>query len=125
MSPGPPSPARRTLAVAATGLAAAIGALIIGEYELVGFTPYVAGLLFGLAVAEVELTVGRDARVPAAVTAAVLAAAGWLWAAWISSGRGVAPFPIGGWLGAVVAGVVGFGWVRWSGTRGASKRPEA
>jgi hypothetical protein len=113
------------LALAATGLAAAMGALIIGEYELVGFTPYVAGLLFGLAVAEVELTVGRDARVPAAVSAAVLAAAGWLWASWISSGQGVAPFPIGGWLGAVVAGVVGFGWVRWSGTRGASKRPEA
>jgi hypothetical protein len=123
MSPGPPSPVRRVSALAATAMTAAIGALIVGEYELVGFTPYVAGMLFGLGVAEVELTVGRDARVPAAVAAAMLAAAGWVWAAWISSGQGVAPFPIGGWIGAVIAGAVGFGWVRWSGARGGSKRP--
>lgn len=121
MSLGPPSTARRLAALAATVLTATIGALIVGEYELVGFTPYVAGLLFGLGVAEVELTVGRDARAPAAAGAAALAAAGWLWAAWISSGQGVAPFPIGGWVGAVVAAVVGFGWIRWSGARGGGK----
>lgn len=110
-------------ALAATALAATIGALIVGEYELVGFTPYVAGLLFGLGVAEVELTIGRDARVRAATAAALLAAGGWLWAAWISSGQGVAPFPLGGWVGAAVAGAVGFGWVRWSGARGGGKHP--
>src|SRR5579864_847812 len=121
MPPGPPSTLRRMAALAATVAAAALGAVIVGEYELVGFTPYVAGLLFGLAVAEVELTVGRDARVPAAVAAGVLAAAGWLWAAWISSGEGVSPFPIGGWTGAAVAAAVGFAWVRWSGVRGGTK----
>lgn len=123
--PGPPSVARRIAAVTATAAAAALGALILGEYDLSGATPYIAGVLFGLAMAEVTLTVGRDARVWAAAASAALAVAGWMWAAWISSGQGVAPIRLGEWLGAVVAGVVGFAWVRWSGKRGGSSRSDA
>jgi hypothetical protein len=111
--------------VTLTAAAAAFGALILGEYDLSGATPYIAGVLFGLAVAEVTLTVGRDARVWAAVMSAALAVGGWLWAAWISSGEGVAPIPLGAWLGAVVAALVGFGWVRWSGKRGGGRTSDA
>jgi hypothetical protein len=122
--PGPPSIARRLAAVILTAAAAALGALILGEYDLAGVTPYVAGVLFGLAIAEVTLTVGRDARVWAATMSAALAVGGWLWAAWISTGEGVAPMRLGSWLGAVVAAVVAFGWVRWSGKRGGTSRAE-
>jgi len=125
MHPGPPSVARRIAAVTLTAAAAALGALILGEYDLSGATPYIAGVLFGLAIAEVTLTVGRDARLWAAMTSAALSVAGWLWAAWISSGEGVAPIPLGAWLGAVVAAAVGFAWVRWSGKRGGSSRSDA
>ena len=45
--------------------------------------------------------------------------------AWISSGQGVAPVPLGAWVGAALGGLVSFGWVRWSGTRGLGTRPPA
>jgi hypothetical protein len=125
MAPGPPSLSRRIAGLSVAALAAALGALIVGEYELVGFTPYIAGLLFGLAIAEVDLTVGRDNGLGSAIGTAALTAAGWLWAAWISSGQGVAPFPLGGWVGAVVGAGVAFAWVRWSARRAPSTSPDA
>jgi hypothetical protein len=119
MAPGPSSPsatpARRALAIAATVLTGVLGALIVGEYDLHGFTPYVSGVLFGLVAAEVELAIGRDAGRLSAAVVGVCAAGGLGWAAWISSGRGLAPVPWGAWLGVAIAAVVGFGWVRFSG----------
>ena len=97
--------------------ASAFGALVLGEYDFSGATPYVAGVLFGLAIAEVALTIGRDAGLPVALLSAALAMAGMAWGAWISSGRGVAPIPVGAWVGGALAGAAGFAWVRWSGRR--------
>ena len=105
---------RRVLAIVATLLTGAVGALIVGEYDFHGLTPYVSGVLFGLVVAEVDLAIGRDTSVGSAAAVAVGAAGGLAWAAWISSGRGVAPVPAGAWLGVAIAGIVGFGWVRMS-----------
>jgi hypothetical protein len=113
------------VALIVAAAAAAFGALVLGEYELVGLTPYVSGVLYGLAVAEVALTIGRDGgRLPAALCG-VLTAGGMAWGAWISSGQGVAPVPLGAWVGAALGGLVSFGWVRWSGTRGLGTRPPA
>ena len=114
---GHPGPVRRVVGMVATLLTGVLGALIVGEYDLHGFTPYVSGILFGLVAAEVALAIGRDNGIGPAAVVAVAAAGGLAWAAWISSGRGVAPIPLGAWLGVGLAAVVGFGWVRYSGRR--------
>jgi hypothetical protein len=98
---------RPALAVVVGAATAALGALILGEYEFKGTTPYVAGVLFGLVVAEAVLTVARRGRRRFAVAAAAESAGGLLWAAWISAGRDWDYVPAAAWvavaLGAVVA----------------------
>ena len=95
------------LGALAGAVVAAIGALVLGEYELVGLTPFVAGPLFGLAVAE-AVTWASGSRGPVAgITAAVLGAAGMVWAGWIDSGEGIDPMPVLVWPGAVLAALTG------------------
>src|SRR5687767_3656416 len=55
----PRSSMRPALAVVAGAAVAAFGALILGEYEFRGTMPYVAGVLFGLVVAEAVVGVAR------------------------------------------------------------------
>ena len=55
---------------------AALGALILGEYEFTGTLPWVAGPLFGLVVGEVVVGVGRSHHVAVAAVAAVLSVRG-------------------------------------------------
>jgi len=100
---------RLALAVLAGTATAAFCALILGEYEFVGTTPYVAGVLFGLVVAEAVVTVARRGGLALAAAAAALAAAGLVWAAWISAGRDWDYVPSLAWvsvaLGAACAGL--------------------
>ena len=91
--------------------ASALGALILGEYEFAGATPFVAGVLFGLAVAELMLTVARFPTPRLAVGGASMSGAGLGWAAWISSGRGVSPFPAVAFVAIGVGVVVSGGWI--------------
>lgn len=101
---GLPSPEVVRAAVG-LGLAAAVsvlGAFILGEYQFEGFLPLGAGVLFGLVVAEVAVEVGRRRTVPVAVLCAAFAAAGLVWAGWISAGEGLQPIPGGAWLAAAV-----------------------
>lgn len=107
---------RQLLAGVVCALVAALGALIVGEYELVGLTPFVAGALFGLVVAEAGLAAaGRD-RIDRStglgVVAPVTAAAGLVWAAWISSGRDWSFVPTEAWGGVAVAALAAALWVR-------------
>lgn len=90
---------------------AAVGALILGEYEFAGAIPFVAGVLFGLAVAEVMMSVGRAGTLRMAAWAALMSGGGILWAAWISSGRGVAPIPSMGYFSVALGAVVAGGWI--------------
>src|SRR4051794_35833657 len=97
-------------------LACVVGALILGEYEFSGATPVGAGVLFGLVISEIVIEVGAmRAPVIALLTAAMVAGA-LAWAAWVSSGEGLRPFPTGAWvamaLGAVAAGARTGGWRR-------------
>ena len=68
---------------------AALGAVILGEYELAGLRPVLAGVLFGITVAEVLATLARrwagDPELWAA--AALITEAGLVWATWISTGH--------------------------------------
>lgn len=81
---------------------AALGALVLGEYEFVGYVPWVAGVVLGLLVAEVMLAVGRRRGWLSAGLAAGLAAAGLAWAGWIDSAGGVSPYPRLAWAAAAV-----------------------
>lgn len=98
-----PGSVKRTLPVLAGAAVAAFGALIVGEYELEGILPVLAGLVLGLLVSE-AVALGGQWRgwVPAGV-AGVLAAAGILWGGWIDSNQGIEAYPALAWLGAAVA----------------------
>src|SRR5262245_5599835 len=117
---------RPALAFVAAAATAAFGAVVLGEYQLTGLTGVIAGALFGLAVAEVALTVGGSglSRVVIPVTAAtgVFAAGGLAWAAWISAGHDWGYVPNGGWIGIAVGAVAGPWWLR-SGIRRSARPP--
>jgi hypothetical protein len=97
---------RQLLALAAGAGVAALGGLILGEYPFTGVTPYVAGLLFGLVVAEVVVTISQRHSLLVGIASSVCTVAGLGWAVWISSGRGIAPIPGGAWVGIAIGGVV-------------------
>lgn len=82
---------RAIAALVVGGLVAAVGALLLGEYEFTGFTPFFAGPIFGLVVAEVVAAIGRLRSTSVAATTAAVVALGLLWAGWLDSGEGVAP----------------------------------
>src|SRR5690606_16361163 len=85
-------PVRRTLGLLVAAAAAALTALILGEYELTLGTATAAGLVVGLGLPEIVLGVARWRGPVPAVLGAAMAGGSILWAGWISSGRGVAPF---------------------------------
>lgn len=108
---GLPSPAvlRVTGALGVAALATVLGAFILGEYQFRGWLPPVAGVLFGVVVAEIAVELGRRRNVVVAATCGGLTAAGLVWAGWISAGEGLEPIPGGAWLAAalgLVAAVV-------------------
>ncbi len=81
---------------------AALGALILGEYQFSGYVPWVAGVVLGLVVAEVMVLAGRWRGWVPALAAAALSAGGLAWAGWISSGQGIEPYPLLAWVSAAV-----------------------
>jgi hypothetical protein len=87
---------------------AVLGALILGEYEFTGTLPFIAGLLFGLAVGEVVVTVGRSRAVAVAALAGLTAFGGLAWAGWIDSSQGVEPVKALVWVAAALGAVTAF-----------------
>lgn len=105
--------------------AAAFGAVILGEYQLEGATPIVAGLLFGLILAELMTAVAKDRGTPLAGAAAVLAATGMTWGAWLSTGpdEDWSFVPDLAWLGVALAAAAAAVWVRSPARRARGSRP--
>ncbi len=103
---------RRALGGLAGALAAALGAIILGEYPFSGLVVLGAGILFGVFVAEAVVGVARWCGPGAAAVAAGLAGGGLVWAAWISEGHRLGYLPVEGWaavgLGVVAAGLRGW-----------------
>jgi len=99
---------------------AALGALILGEYEFTGTLPWVAGVLFGLVIGEVVVSVGRSRHAGVAVVSAVLSFVGIAWAGWIDSTEGVEPVKALAWVSAVLA--AGTAFVRVAGLRALRRR---
>src|SRR3954469_14590563 len=97
---------RQLVAVVAGAGVAALGGLIVGEYPFTGFTPYLAGVLFGLVVAEVMVAVAGRRSTVLGVAAALLAGAGVAYGAWDDSGYGLRPIPAAAWVGVGLAMVI-------------------
>src|SRR5688500_9472853 len=76
-----------------------------------------AGVLFGLAVAEAAITAGRSSDWPLVGVAAVAAFLGFTWAGWIEAGREFGPVPTLRWVGALCALASAGWWVRMLGSR--------
>jgi hypothetical protein len=109
-SPGAPlltARAAATLVVAA--FACALGGLILGEYQFEGALPYGAGLLFGLVVGELVAELGRVRSWLVALLSAAMVAAALALAVYISTGRGLNPFPMAGWA-AIAIGAATVAW---------------
>jgi hypothetical protein len=99
---------RALSALALGAVVAALGALILGEYEFTGALPWVAGPLFGLVLGEVVVGVGRSRHVAVAAVTAALSFAGIAWAGWIDSTEGVEPVKGLAWVSAILAAASGF-----------------
>jgi hypothetical protein len=116
---------RQLLAVLFAVFASALGALILGEYELKGSTPFVAGVLFGLVVAELTLAVAKPRPLPWVQAAtAVLPGAGMVWAAYISSGKDWHYVPGVAWVGVALAPLAAAAWLGNARGRGSGAEHE-
>ena len=105
---------------------AALGALILGEYDLVGSTALIAGLLFGAAIAEVAGALARR-DVPGWMLGAVaaIAASAMTWAVWISTNRFRNPVEVSAIAGIAAAGLAAAFWLSTAGRRGSNTPPVA
>ena len=113
---------RPILGLVLAAAAAALGALILGEYEFTGSLPWVAGPLFGLVVGEVAAGVGRSRHLALALLVAAFAFGGIAWAGWIDSTQGLEPVKRLVWVSAALAASTAL--VRTAGLRGRSSPPE-
>ena len=102
---------------------ALLGGLIMGEYELLGAMALLAGVLFGLAVAEVAIAVGKSSDWPLVGVAAVSSFVGITWAAYIDAGDELGRIAGMRWLGSLLAFAAAGWWVRSLGSRGVSSLP--
>jgi hypothetical protein len=88
---------------------AAAGALILGEYQFTWTLGPVAGVLFGLFVAEAVASVSRERGYAWSAFVAACSAGGLVWGGWISIRRTGHGLPAAAWiavaLGAAVAAV--------------------
>jgi len=106
---------RALLGVLCAAASAALGALILGEYEFTGTLPYLAGPLFGLVIGEVVAGVGRSRHVAVAAVAGALSFGGIAWAGWIDSTQGLEPVKRLVWVSAALAAIAAL--VRVAGLR--------
>lgn len=80
--------------------------LVLGEYEMQGAVPLVAGAVVGLLLSEAIVAIGRWPGPAGAAVAAAGAAGCLLLAGWIDSTQGVEPYPVLAAVGAAIGAVV-------------------
>jgi hypothetical protein len=118
---------RLVLAVLAALAVTVVGAAILGEYQFDGLTGAIAGLIYGVFVAEAAIAVARRGSPLLAVICAVLAVGGLGWAIRASIGpRASIPgdVPDFGWAALVLAGAGAAVRARSSGRRAGGSRSE-
>lgn len=84
---------------------AAVAAVILGEYTFTGLLPWLAGLIVPAAVGESAALVAGHQRPWLWLLTAVAAGTGVAWGVWLSTGRGLDPWPAGGWVAVALAAV--------------------
>lgn len=113
------------IAVLAGVAVAVVGAIVLGEYPLVGLTPLVAGPFFGIAVAEATAGVGRHCDRFLLAAVGLVSQAGLVWATWISTGHRLDQAGATAWAGVVLGALVAPGWLKSAGRRGARSQHDA
>lgn len=109
---------RTLLAALAAAGTAALGGVILGEYTLANVVALVAGLLFGVVVAEAVVAVQRRPAPLATAAATVLTPMAWVWSLWISTGHHLGYASVAQWAATPVAGLAALGWIGFSRPRG-------
>lgn len=104
---GRPEPWRVALTPLVVAAVGALGALVLGEYELYAGVAVPAGLLLGLVLGEAAILLGRTRAVWVAVLVAAVGAGAMGWAGWIDASSGLQPVKAGAWLGAAAAALAG------------------
>lgn len=94
---------RRLLAMVAAGGTGAVGALVLGEYAISGVVGAASGLVLGLLVAEVVLSVAKEGDAALAVVAALGAGGGVIGAGWIFTGHDLGRLDAVVWAAAALA----------------------
>lgn len=105
---------RQVVAVLAGALLAFIGAVVLGEYDLRGVIALVGFPLYGVAVAELTVAIGRRLNLAALAALAVVVVAGLAFGLWISFNHfrnGNAP-PALSWVMAAAAAAAAVTWAR-------------
>jgi hypothetical protein len=97
---------RGTLGVLVAAAGASFAALVMSEYEFVGFTPWAAGLAVGVLVGEVVAGFGRWRSPAAMVTCGAIAAGSILWGQWLESDSGVETYSRVAFAAAALAAAV-------------------
>lgn len=94
---------RRTLAVLGGAAVALLAALTLGEYGFSGVAVVGSGVVTGLFVSEVTVSISRERSVLLCVIGALLSVAGMLGAAWASTGHRLGTVPTEGWVAVAAA----------------------
>ena len=108
------------LAIVAAASLAALGAVVLGEYPLQGLTVVIGFPLYGLAVTELALAIGRRLALPTVLAVAVAIVLGLTWALWISFGhfRNGSQPPGLSWVMVGIASAAALAWGRSGRRRG-------
>jgi hypothetical protein len=118
------TPLRPVLAAAVGVALAVVLALVVGEYPFTGATPYIAALVVPAVIGFCVAGVGGSHPERWWLGAGVLGAASIAWAVWISTGRGVDPFPACGWAAIALGLAWPVAWGLWLARR-RGRRPVA
>ena len=102
---------RPAVGLVVAAAAGALGALLLGEYDFSGWLPWFAGPVMGGVLAELAAEIGRRRSWVVGVVAGSFAAAGLLWAAWISTGEGLSPLPGAVWPAMGLAVLAATAWL--------------
>ncbi len=96
---------------------------MVGEYELVGLTPFLAGAILGALMSELFISFGKWTGILPGVIAGAIVAGSMYWTGKINSNFGIDPYPDGAYIAAGVGALVGLVRVWRAGARRAIKGP--
>lgn len=108
---------RPIVAVVTGALVTGAGAVILGEYQYEGTTPFLAGGLLGLFLAELVSSIARRGDVYLMAATALLVEACLVWALWISTGHRLDYAAGEAWFGIAFGMAAAAYWVRSAGQR--------